>query len=67
MEIFTSTTDELFVEPLRKKLNYAPIWQKCSIKLTILEMLAKWRSSEFEITPMRNSLLLAFFSFTFSV
>jgi hypothetical protein len=23
MEIFTSTTDELFVEPLRKKLNYA--------------------------------------------
>jgi hypothetical protein len=41
MEIFTSTTDELFAEPLLKKLNYAPrIWQKCSIiKLTILEML----------------------------
>jgi hemoglobin len=37
MEIFTSTTDELFAGPLRKKLNYAPrIWQKCSItKLTI--------------------------------
>jgi hypothetical protein len=52
MEIFTSTTDELFAEPLLKKLNYAPrIWQKCSIiKLTILEMLAKWRSSKFEIT-----------------
>jgi truncated hemoglobin YjbI len=31
MEIFTSTTDELFAEPLLK-LNYAPrIWQKCSI------------------------------------
>jgi hypothetical protein len=32
MEIFTSTTDELFAGALLKKLNYAPrIWQKCSI------------------------------------
>jgi hypothetical protein len=43
MEIFTSTTDELFAGATAKKLNYAPrIWQKCSItKLTILEMLGK--------------------------
>jgi hemoglobin len=67
MEIFTSTTDELFVEPLRKKLNYAPrIWQKCSItKLTILEMLDKWRSSEFEITLHAQFTTTCFFSFTF--
>jgi hypothetical protein len=46
MEIFTRQQTS-YLRPLRKKLNYAPrIWQKCSItKLTILEMLAKWRSS----------------------
>jgi hemoglobin len=43
MEILLRQQTSYLLEPLRKKLNYAPrIWQKCSItKLTILEMLDK--------------------------
>jgi hemoglobin len=42
MEIFTSTTDELFGATAEEAKLRARIWQKCSItKLTILEMLDK--------------------------
>jgi hypothetical protein len=57
---FSSTTDELFgwtTEEAKLRANMAEMF---NYKINYFRNATKWRSSEFEITLMRNSLLLFF-------
>jgi hypothetical protein len=64
MEIFTTTTDELFVGVLPKKQNYANM-AEMNYKIDYFKCCSKRRSFKFEIKSMRKLLLLAFLPFSF--
>jgi hypothetical protein len=63
MEIFTSTTDELFAGATAEeaKLRAKNMAEMFNYKINYFRNAGKWRSSEFEITPCAIHYYLLFF------